>query len=150
MEKKTAKLIELLELTELRMSVTETESTVFEKIIPTIDIESDKYKTKRDCLVEELATAIASADKGKWGWIIISDNEEELSKGLLFNKVAVLYRHGKLEKDEYVRTFFQGRRVIKARSQSMGDRADWYVLAEPDSFNVLEISGRKNMIQNKT
>ena len=95
MEKKTAKLIELLELTELRMSVTETESTVFEKIIPTIDIESDKYKTK-------------------------------------------------LEKDEYVRTFFQGRRVIKARSQSMGDRADWYVLAEPDSFNVLEISGRKN------
>ena len=54
MEKKTAKLIELLELTELRMSVTETESTVFEKIIPTIDIESDKYKTKRDCLVEEL------------------------------------------------------------------------------------------------
>lgn len=127
MEKENAKLQELLDLAELRMTIPITEQAVFETVK-----ESVWYKPKRNCDIWELATAISSADREKWGWIIVCDNEERLEKGLMHNKAA-FYRHGNLEQYEYVRTFYYGHRVVKARCERRGDRADWYVLSEPDT-----------------
>lgn len=124
MEKGKIILLEKLELAELRVEMDITEAQSLEMT------EKTRYRVKGECYPYELAQAIASSIPDKWGWIIVSDDEAQLQKGLMENKAA-RYVKGKLEYDEELRVFFRGKRAIKAQSICQGDHEDWYILADP-------------------
>lgn len=116
---------EKLECAELRVEMDITEAQSLEMT------EKTRYRVKEECYPYELAQAIALSHPDKWGWIIVSDDEAQLQKGLMENKAA-RYVKGKLEHDEELRVFFRKQRVTKAYSVcSRNNREDWFLLADP-------------------
>lgn len=125
MEKGKIILLEKLECAELRVETDDIGAQSPEMT------EKTRYRVKGECYPYELAQAIASSIPDKWGWIVVSDDEAKLRKGLMENKAA-RHVHGKLEQDEMLRVFFRGQRVTKAyRVCGRNNREDWFLLADP-------------------